>query len=185
MVIMAACKCPRPKITISCNFRNLHKHVLDPTDVRFTTSVPAGYRIQDTALFCVVWILVFASRTVSPLMYHVHRMPIPEYAVSWAWCCWCSVKKAVSLHVLLCLCSELVLVTICTRRVDFRRRILFAPVMSVSTTDCLCWRSWFDPKFIFIMFMAFRSWRPDIHCNHGNHSWRRPVMAESSGRATL
>ncbi len=29
---MAACKCSRPKITISCNFRNLHKHILDPTD---------------------------------------------------------------------------------------------------------------------------------------------------------
>ncbi len=29
---MAACKCPRLKITISCNFQNLRKHLLDPTD---------------------------------------------------------------------------------------------------------------------------------------------------------
>ncbi len=29
----AACKFPRPKITISHNFRKLHEHVLDRTDI--------------------------------------------------------------------------------------------------------------------------------------------------------
>ncbi len=39
---MAACKCPRLKITISCNFLNLHKHVLDPTVIRPLDLVPKG-----------------------------------------------------------------------------------------------------------------------------------------------
>ncbi len=78
---MAACKCPRPKITISCNFRNLRStvrtHVLDLTDL--SKCIEVCWACWIPLIYLDLWICVWYICYFGKYLYAISCMSLLTY----------------------------------------------------------------------------------------------------------